>query len=111
MSERGRNPVLKALGFLRRRLWWTVCGLAVIILIDLAIYLWMRVAPESVPLPAHMMLFASISGAPLLVVGLFVENLLTRSSRPERDGDAVSDAAEQALTERLREELGRKPRH
>jgi len=108
MSERGRNPVLKALGFLRQRLWWTVCGLAVIILIDLAIYLWMRAAPESVPLLAKIMLFASISSAPLLVVGLFVENLFIPDSQSERDGDAVSDAAERALTERLREELGPK---
>ncbi|WP_417489508.1 hypothetical protein [Maricaulis sp.] len=101
------RPLRNGLRYLGKRLWWTVLGIASVAIFDLAVFIWWNLSPETVPVFLKTILFGTIVFAPILALGLLVENLLTPNSEGDLPARDASDIAEAALTQKLREEVKR----
>jgi hypothetical protein len=103
----------KFVRFLLTRVWWTILALSTIIAIDVAIFVWLQIAPDTVPRFLSFILVGTILGAPIVVVLAAIESFLTSNSDApdpilgKENWEATSDAAERALTETVRKELER----
>lgn len=108
MSKQRNVTFAQFFRYLGKRLWWTFLGILVFVILDLIVLAWLRLSPDSVPMPLLIIAGGTLLGWPVLIAGLFGNMLFVREA--ERGEDSGPDspesrAAETALTERLREEL------